>query len=84
LGYIVEIVSKAEKEFLRLPQAEQDKIRNKILSLENNPKPVGSKKLRETNYFRIRSGDYRVIYSVNDTAKIIKVLSIGNRKDIYK
>jgi mRNA interferase RelE/StbE len=84
LGYIVEIVSKAEKEFLRLPQVEQDKIRNKILSLENNPKPVGSKKLRETNYFRLRSGDYRVIYSVNDTAKIIKVLSIGNRKDVYK
>jgi len=84
LGYIVEIVPKAEKEFLKLPPVEQKKIRNKILSLEENPRPFGAKKLRETEYFRIRSGDYRVVYSIDDNRRIVKILSIAHRKDIYR
>ncbi len=84
MGYIVEIVPKAEKEFLKLPPVEQKKIRNKILSLEENPRPFGAKKLRETEYFRIRSGDYRVVYSIDDNRRIVKILSIAHRKDIYR
>lgn len=84
MGYIVEIVPRAEKEFLRLPPTEQKKIRNKILSLEKDPRPFGAKKLRETEYFRIRSGDYRVVYSIDDDRKVAKVLSIAHRKDVYR
>ncbi len=84
MGYIVEIVPRAEKEFLRLPPTEQKKICNKILSLEKDPRPFGAKKLRETEYFRIRSGDYRVVYSIDDDRKVAKVLSIAHRKDVYR
>jgi mRNA interferase RelE/StbE len=84
LGYIVEIVPKAEKEFLKLPEVLRRKIRNKILFLEENPRPFGSKKLRETEYFRVRAGDYRVVYSVDDENRIVKVLSIAHRKDVYR
>ena len=73
MGYIVEIVPKAEKEFLKLPLTERKKIRNKILSLEENPRPFGSKKLRETEYFRIRAGDYRVVYSPNFSGETFHV-----------
>ncbi len=48
MGYIVEIVPRAEKEFLKLSPIEQKKIRNKILSLEKDLRPFGAKKLRET------------------------------------
>jgi mRNA interferase RelE/StbE len=82
--YTVEIVSKAEKEFLRLPAAARGQICKKILSLEENPKPFGSKKLRETNYHRLRAGDYRIVYSVNDETKTINVLSIAHRKEVYR
>ena len=66
MEYTVKIVHKAEKEFLKLTKAERNKISKKILSLAENPKPFGSQKLKETDYFRIRIGDYRAIYSVDN------------------
>ncbi len=83
MQYRIAIVSKAEKEFLKLPSASRNQIRKKILSLEENPKPFGSKKLRETDYYRLRAGDYRIVYSVDDKNRIVKVLSIAHRKEVY-
>ena len=82
--YTTEIIPKAEKGFLKLPDNVRVKIREKILSLEDNPKPFGCKKLKETEYYRLRCGNYRVIYRVDDKLKIAKVLSIAHRKDVYK
>ena len=83
--YAIEIIPKAEKEFLTLPDDNvRVKIREKIFSLEDNPRPFGCKKLKETGYYRLRSGSYRVIYSVDDKLKIAKVLSIAHRKDVYR
>jgi mRNA interferase RelE/StbE len=82
--YTVEIISKAEKEFLKLPETARKRIRTLMLSLENNPRPFGYKKLKETNYYRLRSGDYRVVYSIDDKAKMVKVLSIAHRKEVYR
>jgi len=82
--YAIEIIPKAEKEFLTLPDNVRVKIREKILSLEDNPRPFGCKKLKETEYYRLRIGNYRVIYSVDDKLKIAKVLSIAHRKDVYR
>ncbi len=52
----VEIVRKAEKEYLSLPPDVKKRIRSRIFSLESNPRPPGSKKLKETDYYRLRSG----------------------------
>ena len=82
--YLVKIISKAEKEFIKLPEPVKARIRQQILSLEDNPRPFMDKKLKETDYYRIRSGDYRVVYSIDDKAKVIKVLSVANRKDVYR
>lgn len=84
MEYFIEIVPKAEKEYLKLPNTIQSKIKQKILSLENNPRPVGSIKLRESPYYRIRSGDYRIIYSINGETKLLKILSIAHRKEVYR
>jgi mRNA interferase RelE/StbE len=84
LEYTVKIIPKAEKEFLKLAKIERNKIRKKILSLAENPKPFGSQKLKETDYFRIRIGDYRIIYSIDDELRLVKVLSIAHRKDVYR
>jgi mRNA interferase RelE/StbE len=82
--YSVVIVSKAEKEFLKLPSRVRASLTKKILSLEDNPRPLGAKKLKETDYYRIRAGDFRVIYSVHDTNRTVKILSIGHRREVYR
>jgi len=82
--YSVEIVSKAEKEYLKLPQSVKSRFQEIILSLEKDPRPFGSKKLRETDYYRLRRGDYRMSYSIDDKSRVVKILSIGHRKEIYR
>lgn len=82
--YSVEIVPKAEKEFMKLPESARMKLRKQILSLENNPRPFGCKKLKETEYYRLRSGDYRAVYSIDDNGKTVKVLSVAHRKEVYR
>jgi mRNA interferase RelE/StbE len=84
MGYSIEIISKAEREFLKLPGTIQKELRRQILSLENNPRPFGSSKLKDSEFHRIRSGDYRVIYSIDDKKKAVKVLSIAHRREVYR
>lgn len=56
-----------------------------ILALADNPHPLGSKKLRGVEHlYRIRVGDFRVVYSVEDEPMVILVVHIGNRRDIYR
>ncbi len=82
--YSVEIVPKAEKEYLKLPRAVKSRFQEIILSLEKEPRPFGSKKLRETDYYRLRNGDYRIVYSIDDRSRVVKILSVGHRKEIYR
>lgn len=68
--YSVEIVQNAEKEYFKLPESAKRRIQELILSLEMEPRPRGAKKLRETDYYRVRSGDYRIVYSIEDKARL--------------
>jgi len=53
--------------------------------LPENPVPKGAKKLKETeNTYRIRTGNYRIIYSIINKELIIEVIKVGHRKDVYK
>ena len=81
--YAVDIISKAEKEFLKLPEVMRERIREKILLLEDNPRPLGSKKLRDTEYYRIRIGDFRVLYRINYQESKIIILKIDKRERVY-
>lgn len=84
MAYHIRIKKSAEKELARLPLEAIISIRTKVLSLANNPFPSGYKKLKGfKNQFRIRIGDYRVIYSIEHRQLIIEILKIGDRKDIY-
>lgn len=84
MNYAVEITSSAQRQFKKLPAAIQDQLIAKIFALEGNPRPSGVKKLQIFEYYRIRIGDYRVVYSINDRSHIIKILDLGHRKDIYR
>ncbi len=60
------------------------KIYESLKKLSVNPRPVGCKKLKNREGYRIRLGDYRAIYTIKENALIILVLTIGHRKDVYK
>ena len=72
------------KELKKIPQNEQIKILKAINSLSENPHPNGHKKLIGGDIaFRIRIGNYRVIYNVYENELVIEVIRIGHRKNIY-
>lgn len=75
----------ARKQLLLLPLAVHNRIIEDIASLGIVPRPLGCKKLKGyKNSFRIRVGNYRVIYEIEDNVLRILVLAIGHRKDVYK
>ncbi len=78
----------AEKELEKLPNSVIAEILDAIYKLAENPYPNHTKKLKGKNKttpcFRIRVGNYRILYEVNNGKLIVHVISIGHRKDIYK
>jgi len=74
----------AEKDLNKLEAKLGFKILEKIKDLSQNPRPQGSKKLKTTNYYRIRVSDYRVVYEINEIEKSITIFKIRHRKDVYK
>ena len=80
----VEITSSAEKELKALETQIADRISRKLLELEDNPTHPQSKRLTPYKFYRVRVGDYRIIYYIDYTKKEIRILKIGHRKDVYK
>ncbi|PIQ09953.1 MAG: type II toxin-antitoxin system mRNA interferase toxin, RelE/StbE family [Ignavibacteriales bacterium CG18_big_fil_WC_8_21_14_2_50_31_20] len=83
--YNLSIERSAEKNLRKLSSVYFTKIITKIQELSNEPHPKGCKKLiNNENFWRIRVGDYRVIYEVIEVESIIKIYKIGHRKDVYR
>ena len=83
-NYKIEIKKSAAKELSKLPKKELTKIVEKIQSLSDEPRPDGCKKLSGDEKYRIRIGNYRVLYSIEDDILIVYVVKVGHRKEIYK
>jgi mRNA interferase RelE/StbE len=86
LSYQIIIRKKAVKELEALPKKTNENIVQAIDSLTENPRPNGCKKLKgeEETLWRIRVGNYRIIYSIEDSIIIIDIRRIGHRRDIYE
>ncbi len=83
--YRVEIGTAAKKELSRLEPSAATKIAGAIEELALEPYPHGSKKLRGFEYrYRIRIGDYRIIYEVRNFILTVVIIRIGHRKDIHR
>lgn len=83
VSYEVLILRRAQKELAGLPKPDYERTRNAITALTDEPRPHGCKKLVGRDGWRIRSGDYRVIYEIDDVAQRVTILHIGNRRDVY-
>jgi mRNA interferase RelE/StbE len=82
--YTISFVKKAQKQLDKLPDNIAEPILGAIGTLANNPRPNGCKKLKDRNGYRIRVGDYRIIYEVFDNILVVEVIALGHRKDIYE
>ena len=83
MNYEIKITRKAQKELAKIPEPYQTKIIDKIYSLKNDPY-YNSKKLVGRDGYRIRIGDYRIIYEIKNNELVILVIHIGHRKDVYE
>lgn len=82
--YTVQFVRSARKELERLPDTLLQRVFARIEALASTPRPPGCKKLRGAgDLWRIRIGDHRVVYTVDDALRVVEIRAIGDRKDIY-
>jgi mRNA interferase RelE/StbE len=84
MSYTVQLKRSAEKELGALPWEVHQKIIKRLLSLEGNPRPYGAKKLGLGEGFRLRVGDYRILYTIDDDSQKIEVSAVGHRREIYR
>ncbi len=84
MAYEVFLKRSAEQELRGLPARIHDGVVGALISLKENPRPEGVKKLRGREGYRIRVGDYRILYLVDDRERIIEVFSVAHRKEVYR
>ena len=84
MTYKIFIEKSAQKSLSKIPSPYQDRIINAVQALAKNPRPAGCKKLSGREAWRIRIGNYRVLYEIHDDTLIVFVIVIGHRKDIYR
>ena len=83
--YSLEIKQSAQKELDALAETIFTRIDRKILALADNPRPSGCKKLRGyKDQWRIRSGDWRVLYIIDDAAKLVSITRVAHRREVYE
>ncbi len=72
------------KDLTTIPRHDLRRIMERIGALAENPRPVGSEKLTGQERYRIRQGDYRIVYSIQETELTVWVVTVGHRREVYR
>ncbi len=85
MSYRVEFEPRAFDEIMELSEKMQQRIFAATDALEADPRPAGVEKMKgEENAWRVRVGDYRIIYEIHDAVLLVAVMNVGNRKEVYR
>jgi len=85
MAYTVALSPAAEREWRKLERQARDRVTAVLLTLEGDPRPPGVAKLQgAANRWRIRIGDHRVIFRIDDRTEFVTVLRIAHRRDVYR
>lgn len=85
MSYSLRFAGAAKREFDRLPASVKKQITPVIVGLSEEPRPNSCKKLKGTDdCFRVRKGDYRVVYQVQDNVLVVLVIRVGHRREVYR
>ena len=83
--YQLQLLPTARRELLKLPAKIRVRVTDAIRGLQANPRPTGCKKLAgNADYYRIRVGDYRVLYEIRDRVLLVLVIRVGHRREVYR
>lgn len=82
--YRITVKKSAARELEIVPKKDLQRIIRRIQSLSSDPRPYGSQKLSGKEYYRVRQGDYRIVYSIDDEDLLIDVVKIGHRREVYR
>ncbi|HKS05480.1 MAG TPA: type II toxin-antitoxin system RelE/ParE family toxin [Gemmatimonadaceae bacterium] len=83
-SYSVLIKASAAKELERIPDKPRAQIVRRIQALSDDPRPMGCEKLSGDELYRIRQGDYRVVYAIADAELTVLVVRVRHRRDVYR
>jgi mRNA interferase RelE/StbE len=84
MAYRIEYLPAAERAIESLDRPTQARVLDRIELLRENPRPPGSIKLSGEESYRIRVGDYRVIYNIYDARLVVLVIDVGHRREVYR
>jgi mRNA interferase RelE/StbE len=84
VSYTVAVGRRVQAALRHLQPRDDARIRRALQGLAEEPRPPGCRKLRDREGWRIRIGEYRVIYEIDDVARLVRVLEIGHRRDVYR
>jgi mRNA interferase RelE/StbE len=82
--YRIELRRRAQRALDKLPKSEFQAVIEAIKSLAVTPRPRGIEKVRSTGLWRIRRGDYRIVYAINDKKSLVTIVRVGHRREIYR
>ena len=84
-SYRIELKKSAAKEIEKLKnRAVRSQIVDRIQKLAEDPRPPGCEKLSGSEHYRVRQGQYRIVYSVHDEVLLVEILKVGHRRDVYR
>ncbi len=84
MSYSVLVQRRAQKQIARFPTTVQDRIESSLQALADNPRPPGCLKLQGEEGWRLRVGDYRILYEIDDGKRAVTVLRVAHRGDVYR
>jgi mRNA interferase RelE/StbE len=84
MSYTVSILPRAQRQLAKLPSDVYERVRDALRALAEEPRPHGCLKLTGREGWRIRVGQYRVIYEIDDANRTVTILDIGHRRDVYR
>ena len=82
--YELVVRARVRKSLVRLPKNVYRRVFNTIEGLREEPRPPGCRKLSDREGWRLRVGDYRIIYEIDDEERVVTVLQVGHRRDVYR
>lgn len=83
-GYRVDITRSAEKDLADLNRRDHKRVVARMQALAGDPRPHGCEKLSGEEKYRLRQGDYRIVYAIDDPQSIVTVVKVAHRRDAYR
>ncbi len=85
MAYSIEFEPRVLKELKAIPVADQQRLITRIEALAADPRPAGVEKLKgQADAYRVRQGNYRIVYTIDDTIRIITISRVGHRREVYR